>query len=188
MSREAHVRFCESRGVRFPPATHLVVLCANRARAEQALRQVSAILATLGLRLHPDKTKIVRLTGGEQGFDFLGFHHHKVASWKYRGRYYLQRWPSDRAMASIRAKVRAATDRRFVGRDIDAVVKDLNPVLLRGWGNYFAGATRRASSPVSTPTSTNGWPCSPAPSTVFGAATGSGASPTPGCSASASTA
>ena len=22
MSREAHVRFCESRGVRFPPATH----------------------------------------------------------------------------------------------------------------------------------------------------------------------
>jgi hypothetical protein len=26
MSREVHVRFCESRGVRFPPATHLVVL------------------------------------------------------------------------------------------------------------------------------------------------------------------
>jgi hypothetical protein len=23
MSREVHVRFCESRGVRFPPATHL---------------------------------------------------------------------------------------------------------------------------------------------------------------------
>jgi signal transduction histidine kinase len=26
MSREVHVRFCESRGVRFPPATHLVRL------------------------------------------------------------------------------------------------------------------------------------------------------------------
>jgi hypothetical protein len=25
----------------------------------------------LGLQLHPDKTRIVRLTGGEQGFDFL---------------------------------------------------------------------------------------------------------------------
>ena len=29
MSREAHVRFCESRGVRFPPATHLVVLASK---------------------------------------------------------------------------------------------------------------------------------------------------------------
>ena len=45
---------------------------------------------------------------GRQGFDFLGFHHRKVESWKWRGRYYLQRWPSARAMASIRAKIRDA--------------------------------------------------------------------------------
>lgn len=124
-------------GVLVRYADDLVVLCASRSRAEEALRRVTAILATIGLRMHPDKTRIVRLTNGEQGFDFLGFHHHKVASWRYRGRYYLQRWPSDRAMASIRAKIREATDRRYVGRDIAYVVEDLNPVL-RGWGNYFA--------------------------------------------------
>jgi len=35
MNREVHVRFCESRGVRFPPATRLAIaratsLCLNR--------------------------------------------------------------------------------------------------------------------------------------------------------------
>jgi DNA-binding CsgD family transcriptional regulator len=40
----------------------------------------------------------------------LRFHHRKVESWRWRGRYYLQRWPSDRAMNSIRSKVRQATD------------------------------------------------------------------------------
>jgi len=30
------------------------------------------------MRLHPEKTGIVCLTGGGQGFDFLGFHHRKM--------------------------------------------------------------------------------------------------------------
>jgi hypothetical protein len=86
--------------------------------------------------LHPDKTRIVRLTRGHQGVDFLGFHLHKVESWRVRGRYYLQRWPSDRAMAQVRAKIREATDRRYVGYPVDWVVIRLNRVL-RGWGGYF---------------------------------------------------
>jgi group II intron reverse transcriptase/maturase len=120
--------------VRF--ADDFVVLCRSRAAAEQALRRVGAILAPLGLQLHPDKTRIVRLTRGGQGFDFLGFHHHKVESWRWRGRYYLQRWPSDRAMRQVRAKIRQATSRRDVGRAAEWVVADLNHVL-RGWGAYF---------------------------------------------------
>jgi RNA-directed DNA polymerase len=120
--------------VRF--ADDFVVLCRSRAAAEEALRRVTAILGQLGLQLHPDKTRIVRLTRGEQGFDFLGFHHHKVESWRWRGRYYLQRWPSDRAMRQVRAKIREATSRRDVGRAVEWVVADLNHVL-RGWGAYF---------------------------------------------------
>lgn len=123
-------------GVLVRYADDFVVLCPTKARAEAARDRVITVLAGLGLRLHPDKTKIVHLAGGAQGFDFLGFHHHKVESWKRPGRYYLQRWPSDRAMASIRAKVRDRTDRRFVGRSIESIVADLNPVL-RGWANYF---------------------------------------------------
>src|SRR5829696_3057653 len=120
--------------VRF--ADDFIVLCASRARAEQARRRVGAILAGLGLQLHPDKTRIACLTRGHEGFDFLGFHLHKVESWRWRGRWYLQRWPSDRAMAQVRAKIREATDRRLVGYPVAWVVIRLNRVL-RGWGSYF---------------------------------------------------
>lgn len=123
-------------GVLVRYADDFVVLCSTRARAEEAQRRAAAILGTLGLRLHPDKTRIVHLADGAQGFDFLGFHHRKRESRKRTGRHYLHRWPSDRAMASIRAKVRDRTGRSRVGWSVAAVVADLNPVL-RGWGNYF---------------------------------------------------
>ena len=116
-------------------ADDFVVLTTSRQRAEEARRRIEAVLAGLGLRLHPDKTRIVCLTGGQDGFDFLGFHHRKTPS-KYGDRRYLSKWPSPRAMTSIRAKVRERTDRRFASRELDHVVADLTPVL-RGWGAYF---------------------------------------------------
>jgi hypothetical protein len=94
------------------------------------------VLVDLGLSLSPEKTRIVELTRGKEGFDFLGFHMRKVESWRWRGKFYLQRWPSVRAMSSIRAKIRALTDRRYCGQPIAVAVERLNPVL-RGWGNYF---------------------------------------------------
>jgi RNA-directed DNA polymerase len=133
---QAWARGARSLGVLVRYCDDFVILCRTRQRAEQARRLVAEILATLGLHLHPDKTRIVELTRGRQGFDFLGFHHHKVESWRRRGRYYLQRWPADRAMNAIRAKIREATDRRFVGYPVDWVVVRLNRVL-RGWGAYF---------------------------------------------------
>jgi hypothetical protein len=45
MSREAHVRFCERRGVRFLPATHLVVICNSQEQAERALLRLTELLA-----------------------------------------------------------------------------------------------------------------------------------------------
>jgi len=123
-------------GVLIRYADDFVVLCATKARAVEARDRAATVLATLGLQLNPDKTRIVRLTRGEEGFDFLGFHHHKVEAWRWPGRFYMQRWPSKRAMASITDKVRQATDRRFVGYSLETAVTRLNPVL-RGWGNYF---------------------------------------------------
>jgi RNA-directed DNA polymerase len=117
-------------------ADDLVVLCHTRQRAEQARERVAAILAPLGLQLHPDKTRIVSLAHGREGFDFLGFHHQMVKSWRRRDRYFLNKWPSARAMASIRGKIRERTDRRYASFDLGFIVGDLNPVL-RGWGNYF---------------------------------------------------
>jgi retron-type reverse transcriptase len=47
-----------------------VVLCPTKERAETARSIAATVLATLGLRLHPDKTRIVNLTKGAEGFDF----------------------------------------------------------------------------------------------------------------------
>jgi len=118
-----------------------VVLCRSAAQAEHALAAVGEILASLGLRLHPDKTKVVDLRSGREGLDFLGCHFRARMSgrlWEQRRivRYYLHRWPSQRAMKRLRDKVRDRTGRNRVGLDIREVIADLNPVL-RGWGNYF---------------------------------------------------
>jgi RNA-directed DNA polymerase len=118
-----------------------VVLCGSSAQAEHALAAVEEILTGLGLRLHPEKTKVVDLREGREGLDFLGCHFRARMSgrlWERRGivRYYLHRWPSRTAMARVRAKVRERTGRNRVGIDIRDVIAELNPIL-RGWGNYF---------------------------------------------------
>jgi RNA-directed DNA polymerase len=119
-----------------------VVLGRSEREAQAALEGAGEILGGLGLELHPDKTRIVDLRGGREGFDFLGCHFHARVSGRLleRGirRYYLHRWPSKRAMKRIRARVKAMTDRRRRAgmNDVCEVIADLNPVL-RGWGNYF---------------------------------------------------
>lgn len=118
-----------------------VVLCRSAAQAEHALAAVGEILASLGLRLHPEKTKVVDLREGREGLDFLGCHFRARMSgrlWEQKRtvRYYLHRWPSQRAMARLRDKVRERTGSNRVGFDIRDVIAELNPIL-RGWGNYF---------------------------------------------------
>jgi RNA-directed DNA polymerase len=118
-------------------ADDFVILCRTEAQARAAVKEVARILERLKLRLHPDKTRIVDLTGGTAGFDFLGFHIRRVASWRYRGRRYCQRWPAPRALRAIRAKVAAVIGPRSqLSRAMTEIVAQLNPVL-RGWGNYF---------------------------------------------------
>ena len=123
-------------GVLVKYADDLVVLCATREQAEEARELVAAVLDTLGLRLHPEKTRIVHLARGAGGFDFLGFHHRMRESWKQPGRWYLQKWPSGRAMASIRGKIRDRTNRRYARLPLEYAVENVNHVV-RGWGNYF---------------------------------------------------
>ena len=119
-----------------------VVLCCSEREAREALQVAGEILGGLGLELHPEKTKVVDLREGREGFDFLGCHFRARVSGRMleRGvrRYYLHRWPSQRAMKRIRARVKGLTDRRRRAgiKDIREVIAVLNPVL-RGWGNYF---------------------------------------------------
>jgi RNA-directed DNA polymerase len=121
-------------------ADDFVVACRSDADARAAQQLAGDVLASLGLELHPEKTKVVDLREGREGFDFLGCHFHARVSGRLleRGvrRYYLQRWPSVRAMKRIRARIKALTGRGRAGMDIRDVIAAVNPIL-RGWGNYF---------------------------------------------------
>jgi group II intron reverse transcriptase/maturase len=120
--------------VRF--ADDALILCRSEADAQRAFRWLQSTARGLKLSLHPDKTRIVNLSDGADGVDFLGFHLRLVRSLRYQ-RWYCQRWPSGRAMASIRAKVKEITaPRARLKLPVGVLVAELNPVL-RGWGNYF---------------------------------------------------
>ena len=122
-------------------ADDFVVLCRSEQQAERAQRRATAILGDLGLCLHPDKTRVVDLREGKEGFDFLGCRFRARMSgriWEDRRivRYYLHRWPSVRSMKRARARVKALTARSQVGEQLPDVIVRLNR-FLRGWGNYF---------------------------------------------------
>jgi RNA-directed DNA polymerase len=130
----------DSDGVLVRYADDGVVMCRTRRQAEAGLAKITEILAKLGLELHPDKTRVVDLRDGREGFDFLGCHFRARLSgrlWE-RGvrRYYLHRWPSQRSMKRARHKIKALTGRNRCHQDIRGVIAGINPVL-RGWGNYF---------------------------------------------------
>jgi hypothetical protein len=78
-------------------ADDFVVLCRTRQEAEQALGRVREILDALRLELPPEKTKLVELGIGKEGFDFLGCHFRVMRS-HLPGKCYLYRWPSQKAM------------------------------------------------------------------------------------------
>jgi group II intron reverse transcriptase/maturase len=132
---------CAHLGTLVRYADDFVVMCDTTAQVEEARHRVSAVLTRLGLELHPEKTRTVDLSRGREGFDFLGCHLRKRMSgpiWERRRQrvFFLQRWPSRRALARVRARVRALTPRGRCHEDLRRVIADVNPVL-RGWAQYF---------------------------------------------------
>jgi RNA-directed DNA polymerase len=128
-------------GVLVRYADDFVVMCDTKTACEQAEQRVREILARLGLELHSDKTRRVELSHGREGFDFLGCHLRKRMSgpiWEQRHQrvYFLQRWPSTRAMQRVRQRVKDLTPRGVCHRNVRETIARLNPVL-RGWGAYF---------------------------------------------------
>lgn len=128
-------------GVLVRYADDFVIMTRAARQAQAALTVARQVLASLGLELHPDKTRICDLREGREGFDFLGCHFHARMSgrlWEQKRviRYYLHRWPSQAAMKRLREKVRDRTGRSRAGTRIEWLIEDLNPIL-RGWGNYF---------------------------------------------------
>jgi group II intron reverse transcriptase/maturase len=119
-------------------ADDFVVMCRRESQARGALRHIRWIMERMGLELHPEKTRMVRLHWGKEGFQFLGWMVRKRRSILRNPRWsFVQRWPSPKAMKRVRTRVHDLTDvRRSPAKNLDELIKYMNPVL-RGWGNYF---------------------------------------------------
>ena len=124
-------------GVLVRYADDFVVLCPTSRRAEAGPRAGGGgpghARVAVASRQDQDRLASPR---ARRASTSSGFHHRKVESWKWRGRYYLQSWPSDGRWPRSERKIRDRTDRRRVGWPVEWVVADLNPVL-RGWGDVL---------------------------------------------------
>jgi RNA-directed DNA polymerase len=108
-------------------ADDFVILTRSHAEAEAALALVRAWVASNGLTLHPEKTRIANCRKKGNGFEFLGYRFE-------RGRRHVRKKSLDKLKETIRAKTR-----RTRGQSLKVVVVDLNRTL-KGWFGYFKHA------------------------------------------------
>lgn len=104
----------------------------------QVKKQVEQMLGRLGLKLHPDKTSVVK---AKDGFDFLGVHFRLCPVRKKNSKLkkYCAVWPSDRSIGRIKQRIREVVGRRY-SLSLEELIGELTPVI-RGWNNYHK-ATR----------------------------------------------
>ncbi len=114
-------------------ADDFVIVCRTKNQAEEALQAIRQVMRRLRLTLHPTKTRVVYM--GQEGFDFLGFHFHKMKAKKTR-KLLPYMWPSQKAMKAVRREVHELTRRQRLAEGLEEIVRHLNPVI-RGWRNYF---------------------------------------------------
>jgi RNA-directed DNA polymerase len=132
-----------------------VILHADLHELHQAEKRVRRWLATLGLRLNAQKTRISHTLipfQGEAGFDFLGFHIHQKQAEKQVGSKRKQeptQWlktivnPTQEAIQRHNAAIEQKL--RHVQSSSQAqVIKELNPLIV-GWTSYYNGIVEAAS-------------------------------------------
>ena len=132
MSREVHAGFCERRGVRLPPATHLVVLVHGTEAQAHVIKEETAefMREQMRLTLSPEKTHVTYV---DDGFDLLGF---RIVRAPWRGNKRIAyTFPSARALREVMHRIKTLTSRSTTNLSLDQLIHKLNPIL-RGWTNY----------------------------------------------------
>lgn len=121
-------RGCNAHLIRY--ADDLVILT-DKSTGEP-LRLLENTLAELGLKMNPQKTRV--LNAREDDFDFLGFNFRKAKN-PETGKWFSYVQPSRKAQQVLRTKLRDLTSPQ-VQKKVSVVVQGINPVI-RGWVNYF---------------------------------------------------
>jgi RNA-directed DNA polymerase len=132
-----------------------VILHADLHELHQAETRVRRWLATLGLQLNAQKTRISHTLipfQGEAGFDFLSFHLHQEQAEKQLGGKKKQEaasWVKTIVTPSLEARQRhlAALEQKLrQGQSASQaqVIKELNPLII-GWTSYYNGIVEAVS-------------------------------------------
>ncbi len=116
----------------------VVMVSGERHHAEALREEVAAVLAPLGLRLAPEKTRVVHI---DEGLDFLGF---GIRRMRKRGtsKHVVYTVPSKKAIQSIKDTVKAKTSRSTLHMAVDELIVSLG-ASLRGWATYFRHAVAK---------------------------------------------
>ena len=103
----------------------------TRADAEALRDEIAGVLSTMGLRLSPEKTLVTHI---DKGLDFLGW---RIQRHRKKGtnRHYVYTYPSKKALAAVKDKVRALC-RQDVNLPLETLLHRLGR-MLRGWTAYF---------------------------------------------------
>ena len=126
-----------------------MIHCDTQEQAIEPLDALTARLMSLGLKLNPDKTKIVyckddnrRGNSKHTSFDFLGYTF-RARRAKGRKGYFLNFAPamSNQAKKAVSKELRSLHINRRSGTDLSRLAMELNP-MVRGWINYYGAFYR----------------------------------------------
>jgi RNA-directed DNA polymerase len=130
-------------------ADDIVAHCDTEEQARNLRAAIATRLGTLGLELHPDKTKVVYCKDGHRrgdsehtSFDFLGYTFRARRASSRRG-LFVSFLPamSQKARKAKGLQVRAWHLNRRSGSDLSDLARDIN-AQVRGWINYYGAFYR----------------------------------------------
>ena len=137
-------------------ADDAVVHCKSERQARHVRQAIADRMAEVGLRLHPDKTKIVYCKdGNRQGsyehtaFTFLGFTFRQRRARNRHGKSFSNFLPaiSKDALNKISAAVRSWRLHLRTGHTFKDLARRINPIVA-GWMQYYGAFYRSALSPL----------------------------------------
>ncbi|WP_027624507.1 group II intron reverse transcriptase/maturase [Clostridium lundense] len=119
-------------------ADDFVIICKNWTDVKIAKAIVTKIMEKLELTIHPEKTRIIDLWDGKEGFDFLGFHNKKIKqkTKDCRSVLVITNYPSNKSMKSMKEKIKQTLLKSTCNDDIPNRIKVLNRKL-SDFKNYY---------------------------------------------------